>query len=154
FAIRLNSERPSRLIIKDQPDRSGFASGGPSLCCDRRDALFGIISRRDGPYFLNRCADFIGSDIRTAVRPINSVMHLCLDEWGLAPAEVADNFRSVRKGLMRPKPYHPRIGRWIVRRPVNWSRLLFHDPPTSPATGPIEIVMESWKIGISGPKEF
>ena len=78
-------------------------------------------------------------------------MHLFLREGRLPPSEIGHNFRPVGKGFMAPKPHHSRVRRGIPRRPIYWPRLLFHDPPTVPATA-IEIVMERLKIGVTGPQ--
>ena len=88
-----------------------------------------------------------------AVRAQQASMHLFLRHRRLPPTEITDRLGPMGKGLPRPKPHHTGQGRWIIRRPVHWTGLLFHHPPTAPANGAIKIMVEGLKIGITLPRE-
>ena len=76
-------------------------------------------------------------------------MHLFLRERGLAPAEIADGFGTVRERFPRPQTRHAGQGIGVKRRPVYWTRLLFHDPPTAFSHGAVKVVVEGLQIGVA-----
>src|ERR1700761_5154143 len=84
------------------------------------------------------------------VRCVDGRMTLLLPKGRLAPAEVRHQFGAVRERLPGPETRHARFRYRVIRRPVDWTDLLFHHPHASVAHATVQIVVESGYVGMTG----
>lgn len=129
-------DRPAGFVGKEQRHRS------------RRCA-----HRADGGEIGGGGARFMSADIIGAIGAEQPGVVRLLPERRLTPAEIADQFSTVRGGLQRPQPHHAGERGGVMRRPVHRTRLLLHHPPAlTPGTAAIEIMVERGDIGMALPR--
>ena len=132
FALWLDAPCPCRFIVENQ--------GNIALCGGRPV---------DIADHLCHGARFGKGFGMAAVRAQQPGMHLFLRKGQLPPSEIADRLGAMGKGLQRPERDHPVARGDIVRRPVDGSGLLFHDPPAAVRCGAVQVMMKSLKIRIA-----
>ncbi len=133
LGLRLDLPGPFALIVVDDGDArpAHFAADADGL------ELFGNLLR----LMVGRRGLTVG--------PEQPGMHLLLRRMVLPPAEIGHHLGAMRERLPGPKPRHAGEGVGIVLCPVHRPRLLLHHPPAAAAHGPIDIVLQTLRIGLA-----
>jgi hypothetical protein len=131
--VRLCAHDPVRFVIEQQRDAR---------------VLRRITGRAERAQFLADLRHFLAALRERVVRCMQSRVHLFLRIRTLAPAEIRDQFRTVREGFPCPEPHDAGLRHRVPRRPVHGPRLLLHDPHAAVADTAIEVVTERRDVGM------